>query len=122
MSEVPHRLAVGIVGVWLAAQAIALAGGFKPSAACDAVSIIRLGADGHLRAYRIGVTVDGQPAPFMALHSVALQPDDIIFVPKSGIAQLNQFLKQFLNEPLSELTPILTLYTSYRIIQEFEDE
>ncbi|MBZ5712541.1 hypothetical protein [Nannocystis pusilla] len=30
MSEVPHRLAVGIVGVWLAAQAIALVRGLSP--------------------------------------------------------------------------------------------
>lgn len=111
-SAVPYRRAA------TAAQAVALAAGFKDTAAQDRVTIIRLGDDGRLRAIPVEVLLAGQPAPMIALQAAPLLPNDIIFVPKSGIAQFGQFVREFITDPLSGVSSIVAIYTNFRLISE----
>jgi polysaccharide biosynthesis/export protein len=112
---IQHRLAP------TAAQAIAYAGGFKETAARDSVIVIRL-VDARLRAIRICPFASGQAAPLMALQIAQLQPDDLVFVPKSDIAQVNSWISQYINQPIQGLNTVISLYTNYKLIEFLQDD
>ena len=119
---------VGAVGgyelrrAFTAAQALVLAGGFKNTADRGKVAIIRLTKEGRLRALIVEPQVEGQPAPYMQLHNVVLQPDDLIFVPKSGIAQFDEWINTYINQPLSGLNATLGTVTNYLLIEDLSTE
>src|SRR5262249_40416367 len=71
-------------GAATAMQAISAAGGLRRSGSASHITLIRLGEDGHLKAIPITQNAKGQVAPYVALESTFLQPDDVIFVPESG--------------------------------------
>ena len=104
-----------------AAQAIAHAGGFTDDAAEEYVAIIRLTEEGRLAALTPTRDSEGQPDPFLFLQNVALQPDDLIFVPERGIAQFDRWIDSYLNRPLQGVNSVLGTYLSFRLI-EFYDE
>ncbi|MGQ0552741.1 MAG: polysaccharide biosynthesis/export family protein [Planctomycetota bacterium] len=104
-----------------AAQAIARAGGFNDTAARDSVMLLRLDADGYLYATRINLELEGQPAPWMALHNVALQPDDMLFVPKTSIAQVDIWVDQHINRPIGGVATLLSAYANLKLAQNIED-
>jgi polysaccharide export outer membrane protein len=101
-----------------AAQAVADAGGFMHSAARENVSVIRLTPDGKLQAYRIESPAEGQPAPYMALQTMILQPDDLIVVPANKRSQFARFVDDIVNRPLSGIVTVLSLYVQFRLIHE----
>jgi len=105
-----------------AIQAIAYSGGFKNSAETESVAVIRLTEEGKLRAIMVELELSGQPAPYMALQNFLLGPDDIVFVPKRGISQLNEWLNAYVNQPLTGINTLLTTYTNYRLIEFIIDE
>ncbi len=74
-------------------QAIALAGGFKRTASRGSVLLIRKGADGNVSARRINMKT------FLSAHpnsqNQLLKAMDIIYVPRTFIANLDVFLNQF---------------------------
>jgi protein involved in polysaccharide export with SLBB domain len=79
-------------------QAIAVAGGMLDTARSEQVVLIRPGADGKpiLRTVDLDALVHtGDPA-----QAVALQPQDTIFVPKSSIAEVDQWIDQYINRTL----------------------
>ena len=80
-----------------AMQAIAMAGGFRRSAAAGDVAIIRLTPEGRLQAIRIPPQVRGQPASYMALRLARLQADDLVFVPENGRSQFARFVDDIIN-------------------------
>ena len=101
-----------------AAQAIAMAGGMTRSAAKGSVALIRLNDKGKLVAYRIGGKKEGQPSYFTTLHNIALQPDDLIFVPESKRSQFVRFVNEMINTPISGINQVLTPYFQFRILGE----
>ena len=81
-----------------ALQGVLMAGGFLTTARSDEVVLIRRRADRvpmlrTLNLRRYAGSVD--PA-----DDLPLQPADVIFVPKSGIAELDVFVDQYLNQAL----------------------
>jgi polysaccharide biosynthesis/export protein len=108
---VPYRDAPTVM------QAVTLASGFKRSASSRDVAIIRLTDDGFLRAILVGPGGSGQPGPYMAMSTVLLQPDDIVFVPESKRSQFGRFLDDFVNRPLQGVNGVLGVYTNYRLVQ-----
>ncbi len=77
-------------------QAIMQSGGFKVTAQPSETIIIRKGADRRPVPFRIDLNAQlegGTPA-----EEFRLQPDDIVFVPKSTIAKLNQFVNQYVEQ------------------------
>jgi polysaccharide export outer membrane protein len=76
-----------------ALQAILAAGGFKNSASLKGVILIRKGQDGGPTGTRVDLSRVLKHAEFD--RDVLLSPSDIVFVPRSGIANVNLFVEQF---------------------------
>jgi len=81
-----------------ALQAVAMAGGFKVSAKRDKVIIIRRGVGGQPMTR----TADLRAAAFDALHAdaVPLRRFDIVYVPRTAIANVGLFMQQYFREGL----------------------
>jgi len=82
-------------------QAIMQAGGFSDTARRGQVLVIRKGADGGPVGTQVNVGSILSDARFGT--DVALAPSDIVFVPRSAIANLNLFVEQYVynNLPIS---------------------
>jgi polysaccharide export outer membrane protein len=74
-------------------QAVLAAGGFKNTASLKSVVVIRKGADGRPLGSRVDLGRVIKQAEFA--RDVALAPADIVFVPRSTIANVNLFVEQF---------------------------
>ena len=81
-----------------ALQAVVAAGGFKTTASLSSVVLIHKGPSGE----PVGALVDLSRVLKHAEveRDVALAPADIIFVPRSGIANVNLFVEQFFRNNL----------------------
>lgn len=77
-------------------QAVFQSGGFKETAQPAETLIIRKGPDNRPVPLRIDLAAvmnaNGKGADFK------LQPDDIVYVPKSAIAKLNTFVSQYIEQ------------------------
>lgn len=73
-------------------QAVVAAGGFKTTASLKSVILIRKGTDGRPIGSRVDLGRVLKHAEFD--RDVALAPTDIVFVPRSGIANVNLFVEQ----------------------------
>ena len=81
-----------------ALQAIVAAGGFKTTASLKSVILIRKGEGGRPAGSRVDLSRVLKHAEFQ--RDVALAPSDIVFVPRSGIANVNLFMEQFFRNNL----------------------
>ena len=114
--DVNNPITVALRDAPTAMQAIALAGGFRRTAAEREVAIIRLTDDGHVEAITVSTPPNGQPGPYMALRGVLLQADDIVFVPESGRSQMARFLDDFVNRPLQGINALVGTYVNFRLV------
>jgi protein involved in polysaccharide export with SLBB domain len=79
-------------------QAIVKAGGFKNSARVNQVILIRKNTDGKLGGKSFDLTdVHGGTHPEL---DVALEPYDIVVVPRSSVGNLNTFMEQYITRNL----------------------
>ena len=79
-------------------QAIMNAGGFRPTARRSEVVLIRQGQEGKLVGSVINVGRILKRSKFG--EDVALVPSDIVFVPRSRVANLNLFVEQYIRQNL----------------------
>lgn len=79
-------------------QAIIMAGGFTDSSNMRQVILVRRDASGQTQSYAFNVR-DGIYNPQLARFG-ALQRFDVIYVPKSPIAQHNLFIQQYIRDAL----------------------
>lgn len=100
LGDVNNPVSVPLRNVSSALQALAAAGGPRRSGNESRASLIRLGADGYLRAIPLQGAPGGQPGGLLALAAVPLQADDIIFVPESQRSEVIRFLDDFVLKPL----------------------
>jgi protein involved in polysaccharide export with SLBB domain len=79
-------------------QAIAQAGGFKDSARRTEVIVIRRNVDGPYFTSVVDVTkaIDGSDKT----QDISLMPYDIVYVPKSRIAEVNKWVDQYIRQML----------------------
>ncbi len=92
--EVKTPGVVQIRGEMNTAQAILAAGGFAETAGTGKVIVLRRAVDGRLAAK----TVDARALINADQHQdFLLHPGDLIFVPRSAIAEVNLFVRQYLN-------------------------
>lgn len=110
-SAVPYQMAP------TAMQAISSVGGFRRTASQRNITVIRLTEDGYLRAIPVSAPVKGQPGPVMALRTAVLQPDDIIFVPENGRAQVNRFYDDVFSRPMLAVNQVLGTYLNFRLVE-----
>jgi protein involved in polysaccharide export with SLBB domain len=87
-------------------SAIQEAGGFLPTAHRKSVILIRREAGGHAQGYEIDTRpiADGDHPD----RDVPLQPFDIVYVPRSKIANVDLFVKQYIRDVLP-IDPALAL-------------
>jgi len=100
-----------------AMQAVTLAGGLRRTAAARDISLIRLSEDGFIRVIPVVVVDKSQPAAYISLRATILQPDDILFVPENGRSQVNRFIDDFINKPLTTFNSIIGTYVNFKFIQ-----
>jgi protein involved in polysaccharide export with SLBB domain len=79
-------------------QSISLAGGLKDSARTSEIVIIRRGAEGKPSVFSVDLTrvLDGTDTG----QDVALMPFDVVYVPRSPIANVNLWVDQYLRKNL----------------------
>lgn len=85
---------INIPGQITALQAIILAGGFKDTA--DKKRIILRRDDGYMEELNLKKEIHNGYVGY----DVPLRPSDVIFVPKSRIAKVNQFVDQYIEKVL----------------------
>lgn len=79
-------------------QAVQQAGGFIETAALDGVVLIRRGPDG--RPHGVELNLEGVADGSDVEADVALQSQDIVFVPRSRIADINLWVDQYIRKNL----------------------
>jgi protein involved in polysaccharide export with SLBB domain len=85
-------------------QAVSAAGGFRDTARVDSVVLVRNGAGDDFIARKLNlkeVVNEGQPEP------IILAPHDVIFVPRSAVADANVWVRQW----LTDMIPFFRGYT-----------
>ncbi len=85
-------------GQLTAFQAIQQAGGFADTAAPDAVVLIRRNADG--KATGTEIDLQGVANGKFPERDIALLPQDILYVPRSRVADVNLFVEQYIRNNL----------------------
>jgi protein involved in polysaccharide export with SLBB domain len=88
-------------------QAVMAAGGFLPTARLDSVVLVRQnGGPESLLARKVDlgrVVHNGEP------EQIALLPQDVVFVPRTGIANANVWVRQH----ITDLLPFLRMQTPF---------
>jgi protein involved in polysaccharide export with SLBB domain len=79
-------------------QGVVMAGGFLPTARSDEVVVIRRRAD-HVPMLRT-VNLRRYAGSANPLDDFPLQSSDVIYVPKSSVAEFDLFVDQYLNQAL----------------------
>jgi len=85
---------VTLLGPLTVLQSIAEAGGLKDTAKTDKILIIRKSKDNKPQA--IEVNLDEIRNAADGSENILLAPYDVVFVPKSTIANVNQFIDQYI--------------------------
>ena len=73
-------------------QVVAAAGWFRDTAAVDSVILVRTMAPGKRKAYKLDCSEDA-----LIAFDTELQRFDMIYVPKSTIARVNEWVENYLN-------------------------
>ncbi len=96
--EVSRQGLVELTGGMTALQAVLSAGGFKETADPEAAIIIRKGPDNQPVPVRVNLksalSGDGPGA------LVQLRPYDVVYIPKTWIAEANKFVKEYVQDLL----------------------
>ncbi len=106
-SAIPYRQAKTV------AQAVARSGGVSKSGVLKHVSVIRLNEQGFFEAQSVIGTRYNQPEMYMALHNIALLPDDLIIIPESYRSQFVRILR--------DMNTILSPYYQFRVLKLIDD-
>lgn len=94
--EVGTPMMVNIAGNLSAMQAVASAGGFKPSARKGEILVIRRSGTPQpvVIPLDLEATIDGTDTS----QDILLQPYDIVYVPRTAVAEVNQFIDQYFRQ------------------------
>jgi protein involved in polysaccharide export with SLBB domain len=95
--EVANQRLVNLTVGMTPLQAVIDAGGFKETAKPEAVIVIRKGSENQPIPHRVNLkqTLDG-----MNSVDFSLQPYDIVYVPKTWIAEANKFVNEYIERLL----------------------
>ena len=92
--EVTRAGLVPLVGPTTILQSISQAGGIKETAKTGEVILLRKGEDNKMTAFRI--SLDDAFSGTGENRDIYLKPNDIIYVPKSAIADVNTWVDQYI--------------------------
>ena len=102
MGKWQYRGLVPLVGYMTVLQAISQAGGVKDTARITEVIVIRRGADNKPLVIPVNVkkAIDGADMS----QDIILRPFDIVYVPKSAIANVNVWVDQYIRKNIPVYT------------------
>ena len=92
-------------------QAVNMAGGFLPTARKDEVIILRLGPNN--KPFEFALNADKALKGIDFSQDVYLQPYDMIIVPKSHIADVNNWIDQYLGHTIGALGGDFLMYYNF---------
>lgn len=95
--EVAVPQALALDGGVTPLQAIYRTGGVRPTGYMQSVVLIRKGPDGRPLPYRLDLSDEAISEGRRDLR-VALLPSDVIYVPRSPIANANRFVQQYISD------------------------
>jgi protein involved in polysaccharide export with SLBB domain len=106
--EVNQPGGIDLTGPMTVMQSVAYAGGLKNTARTNEVVVIRRGQDSRPMAIPIDLTktIDGTNIG----QDITLAPFDIVFVPRSPIANANLWVQQYLRDTILVLPTEFVLY------------
>lgn len=110
--EVNNPSVISLVGNITALQAILNAGGFRETAQPSNIIIISKGPDNSatVRTVDLEKVISGDAEG----TDLLLKPYDIVYVPKSQIANANKFVDQYINNIVPDFLSVGFSYTRYR--------
>jgi len=110
--EVNNPSVISLVGNVTALQAILNAGGFRETAKPSNVIIISKAPDStaSVRTVDLKKVISGDAQG----NDLFLKPYDIVYVPKSDIANANKFVDQYINNIVPDFVSVGFSYTRYR--------
>lgn len=91
-------------------QAISASGGFKDTARVNEVVVIRRN-DETFKPFPITVNLENTLKGTDMSQDILLMPYDIVFVPRSPIANVDLWVEQYINKPLSAPRDFLLFYS-----------
>lgn len=94
--EVQRPDVIDLVGRTTVLQAISQVSGFKDTARKDEIVLIRKKEDGSAQVFQLNI--EGVIAGTDTSQDVVLRPLDIVYVPKSPIANVNQWVEQYISK------------------------
>ena len=94
--EVTRAGLVPLTGPTTVLQSISLAGGIKETAKTGEVILLRKMEDNKVTAYRINI--DEAFSATGGANDIYLKPNDIVYVPKSGIADVNTWVDMYIRK------------------------
>lgn len=94
--EVNRAGLVTMPGPMTVLQSIAQAGGLREAADPDQVVVLRRGADGKVNTIQVNLepALEGRDGA----SDIFLRPNDIVLVPKSGIANVNTWIDMYIRK------------------------
>ncbi len=105
-----------------AAEALANAGDVMLTGRTASVAILRVGEDGNVRARLLSGQPAGQPGFYMALASIKLEPEDVIFVPEKWSAQIARIIEDNVTRPITGATTVLTPWVQLQTIRAINQQ
>ncbi len=108
--EVRHEAAQNVRGPITITQAITSAGGFLSTANKKQVLLLRKQEDGQFITYQL----DTDLILLNQAPSIYLQRTDVVYVPKSQIANIGQFVDQYINNIIPEAVRFNYSYTDLK--------
>ena len=115
--EVNRQGLITIAGNMTPLQAVLNAGGFKETASPESAIIIRKGPEN--KPVPIAMNLDEAMHGKSGSADFLLQPDDVVYVPKSAIAKANKFVNQYIENLL--LFRGVSLGFSYELHADYPD-
>ena len=112
--EVRNQALQPLRGNMTAIQAITSAGGFLTTANRKQVLILRQQRDGQFQTYQMNM----ERVLLGEIPDVYLQRTDVIYVPKSTIANINQFVEQYINQIIPRSVQFTFAYQRIRTDQD----
>jgi len=94
--EVNRAGLITLTGPMTVLQSISQAGGMKDTAKMEEVIVLRKGEDGKMTAIRADLENVLQGAG--AQQDILLRPNDIVYVPKSTISNVNSWIDQYIRK------------------------
>ncbi|MFQ6103274.1 MAG: SLBB domain-containing protein [Candidatus Glassbacteria bacterium] len=99
-------------------QAIAAAGGAMDGAKLQSTVVIRRGTDGEIDAFKVNLKeAVKRNKTAIAEQDIYVQPLDIVYVPKTFVANMSTFMSQVYDG----LIPPVDIYLEYLLYQRFRD-